>query len=176
MVTVLGVPGRFGELTITRSDVKALQATRCGCGTTGLDRVWDKIKDWFFNTKLVEAKLHLQVLYDPDALFTQRAESYFALKSLVGPAYLDRFSETTEDFGYSMNIQFGDGLNADQHAILHHCLEGPPVTRTWDNHSIRGERLACREPTEPVSRDGARYRRLQELASGKLHGESSSKY
>src|SRR5690554_2946940 len=110
MVTVLGVPGRFGELTITRSDVKALQATRCGCGTTGLDRVWDKIKDWFFNTKLVEAKLHLQVLYDPDALFTQRAESYFALKSLVGPAYLDRFSETTEDFGYSMNIQFGDGL------------------------------------------------------------------
>lgn len=118
MTTVLGVPGRFGELTITRSDVKALQATGCGCGPTSLDRVWDKIKDWFCNTKLVEAKRHLQVLYSPYATFLQKGESYFALKALVGPAYLDRFSEEAEAFGYSLNIQFGEGLEPFREPIV----------------------------------------------------------
>src|SRR5690606_22457210 len=77
-----------------------------------------KIKDWFCNTKLVEAKRHLQVLYSPYATFLQKGESYFALKALVGPAYLDRFSEEAEAFGYSLNIQFGEGLEPFREPIV----------------------------------------------------------
>jgi hypothetical protein len=118
MATVLGVPGRFGEVAITRSDVKAIKEAGCRCTTTALDRVWDRVKDWFCNTKLVEAKLHLQVLYDPDASVIQKTESYFALKSMVGPAYVSRFAEENEDFGFSLNIDFGSDLEPYSSSVV----------------------------------------------------------
>lgn len=118
MAVVLGVPGRFGELSLHRSDIKSVREPHDPASIgSRVERIWDRIKDWFCGSRLIEAKEHLAVLYAPDATSLKKAESYFRLKELVGAGYSDRFSEKTEAFGFSVNINFGEGLEAYSHSI-----------------------------------------------------------
>lgn len=120
MATVLGVPTRFGgELTINRSDVKSIQTSE-GLNSVGmrLQHIWDRIKDWFCNTNLVEAKQQLSVLYSPDASTSEKADSYFKLMDLVGEGYRDRFKVQPEAFGFSTSINYGDGVTPYSQSIV----------------------------------------------------------
>src|SRR5690606_31920 len=74
------------------------------------DVIWDKIKDWFFGTNIVEAKNHLTTLYNPNASVRDRLISYNALRDMVGDGYRNRFVEKTDATGHTLSIVYGDDL------------------------------------------------------------------
>ncbi len=84
---------------------------------SSLTDIWDRIKDWFFGTNLVEAKEHLAQLYAPEASDAERVRSYMALKELVGEGFRDRFAVKPEPFGYSLIIDYGDYLLPYCHSL-----------------------------------------------------------
>lgn len=120
MTNVLGVPSRFGcNLYIKDSDIqKAVFRHEASTNSSSLTDIWERIKDWFFGTNLVEAKRHLMQLYTPTASDADRVASYRALKDLVGDGFRDRFVEKVEPFGYSRTIDYGDYLPPYHHTVM----------------------------------------------------------
>lgn len=119
MATVLGVPGRFGERSLHRSDIRAASAAP---GTQPaflrtIERIWDRIKDWFCNSNLREAKDCLAILYDPATSDRDKVAAFVRLKGLVGPAYLDRFRIVPAAFGYELRIDYGSDIAAYAHSV-----------------------------------------------------------
>src|SRR5690554_590329 len=108
----IGLRTRFGgNLYIKDSDVRsAVFRDKDKSKTSSLNDIWDKIKDWFFGTNLVEAKELLAQLYAPEASDVDRVKSYMALRELVGEGFRDRFSVKPEPFGYSLMIDYGGYL------------------------------------------------------------------
>lgn len=115
MSNVLFVASRHGEFGITQADIR--RAQKPDTLAARLDRIWDKITDWFLGTNYTEAKRHLRVLYDADASPEAKAESFFRLKSLAAPAYQDRFSVAVEPFGYALRIDYGGRLDPYEFSI-----------------------------------------------------------
>src|SRR5690606_29252163 len=108
----IGLRTRFGgNLYIKDSDVRsAIFRNEEKSKPSSLTDIWDRIKDWFFGTNLVEAKEHLAQLYAPEASDAERVRSYMALKELVGEWFRDRFAVKPGPFGYSLIIDYGDYL------------------------------------------------------------------
>jgi len=121
MVAVLGLPGRFGDVTLHRADIRT--AAKGQAETLSLarmiGRIWDRIKDWFCNTHVGEAKSLLAKLYDPGLSDRDRISAYFSLKALVSDAYRDRFAEKDDAFGFRLTIDFAaDGLLPFSHSVV----------------------------------------------------------
>jgi len=119
MATVLGVPGRFGEVALHRSDIRAASAARGSQSSLilTLERIWDRIKDWFCNTNVREAKDRLVTLYDPGASDRDRVAAFSKLQQLVGPAYQDRFRIGPAAFGYELRIDYGTNIAPYTHSV-----------------------------------------------------------
>lgn len=110
MTTPLGLSTRFGgTVHINDKDIAKASLRHEGKANT-FDVIWDKIKDWFFGTNIVEAKNHLATLYTPNASVRDRLISYNALRDMVGEGYRDRFVETTDATGHTISIVYGDDL------------------------------------------------------------------
>jgi len=119
MATVLGIQGRFFDISLNPSDIKAAsagQSDRPSIART-IERIWDTIKDWFCRTNVREAKSHLFTLYDPSATDRDKAVAYFALKNLVGGGYVDRFTVEMMPFGYELRIDYGSGIPSFTHSV-----------------------------------------------------------
>lgn len=72
MTTPLGLSTRFGgTVHINDKDIAKASLRHEGKANT-FDVIWDKIKDWFFGTNIVEAKNHLATLYTPNASVRER--------------------------------------------------------------------------------------------------------
>lgn len=119
MTTVLGVPGRFGDVSLHRSDIRAAaapQPERSSLART-IERIWDRIRDWFCSSDVRAAKKRLVTLYDPNTSDRDKVASYFALKSMVGDGYVDRFRIEPAAFGYVLRIDYGAGISSYAHSI-----------------------------------------------------------
>ncbi|CAM2157050.1 protein of unknown function [Pararobbsia alpina] len=58
---------------------------------TFVERIWDKVVDYFCGTCREEAKQCLAVLYSPHEADNLRLESYYRLRDLAGEGFKDRF-------------------------------------------------------------------------------------
>jgi hypothetical protein len=82
-----------------------------------VNRLFDKVADWFCGTNRVEAKKYIFDLFSPAISDAVKIESFEALKNLAGAGYQDRFIQTNDSDKKTYSLNFGTGEDSGKFSL-----------------------------------------------------------
>ena len=109
MASGFEIPGGRHNTLITTEQLNSIKTAsdRDSIGSY-IDRIYDKVKDWFCGTQHAEVKKHIFDLYSPNTTHAQKTEAFQNLKNMTGHGYKDRFTESPTEAVIKYGIIFGD--------------------------------------------------------------------